>query len=310
VTDDRAGPDRSSGAAAGHAPSMTVGVIGPGRVGTALAVALSEAGHAVVAVAGRPGGDPPSTSLERFTAAVPAARVVVAADVPAAADVVLVTVADDVLADVLRGLAAADVVRPGGRWLHTSGRHGLRVLRPVALAGARVAACHPAQTFPTPEAGRAALPGTAWAVTATGADRTWAHQLVAAVGGVPVDVRDVDRVRYHAALAVGSNGTTAVVALARDLLLSVGITDPELFLAPLVRASAVNAAAHGAAALTGPVRRGDAGTVHAHLNELRATMPETVPAYRALARLALSYARRAGLDDARARMITEILDAE
>ncbi|HEX6254836.1 MAG TPA: DUF2520 domain-containing protein [Euzebyales bacterium] len=304
----------STGAAAPDAPGRvsgaTVGVIGPGRVGTALALALVDAGHRVVAVAGRTGRAPLSAGLERFAAAVPTARVVPATEVPATADIVLVTVGDDALVDVLRGLAAADVVRPGGRWLHTSGRHGLRVLRPVALAGAHVAACHPAQTFPTPEAGRAALPGTAWAVTAAEADRGWAHDLVATVGGVPVDVRDVDRVRYHAALAVGSNGTSAVVALARDLLLSVGVTDPERFLTPLVRASALNAAAHGAAALTGPVRRGDGGTVDAHLADLRATMPEAVPAYRALARLALSYARRAGLDEARARVITEILDPE
>jgi predicted short-subunit dehydrogenase-like oxidoreductase (DUF2520 family) len=307
VTDGHAGSDTS----ASPPPSPSVGVIGPGRVGTALALALSDAGYRVVAVAGRSdGGAPPSVSLERFTAAVPTARVVDAAEIPGAAGLVLVTVGDDVLADVLRALAAADVVRPGGRWLHTSGRHGLRVLRPIALAGGRVAACHPAQTFPTPEAGRAALPGTAWAVTAGAADRGWAHALVAAVDGVPVAVHDVDRVRYHAALAVGSNGTSAVVTLARDLLLSVGISDPERFLAPLVRASAGNAAAHGAAALTGPVRRGDAGTVDAHLDDLRATMPEAVPAYRALARLALSYARRAGLDDARARTIAEILDAE
>jgi predicted short-subunit dehydrogenase-like oxidoreductase (DUF2520 family) len=299
--------------AAGHRPSRgsatTVGVIGPGRVGTALALALSDAGHAVVAVAGRP-DDAPSSALQRFVAALPTTRVVAPADVPAAADLVLVTVGDDALPPLLRHLAGADAVRPGGRWLHTSGRHGLRALRPVALAGARVAACHPAQTFPTPAAGRAALPGTAWAVTAGAADRRWAHELVEAVGGVPVDVRDVDRARYHAALTVGSNGTSAVVALARDLLRSVGITQPEGFLTPLVRTSAENAAAQGAAALTGPVRRGDSGTVRAHLDDLRATMPEAVPAYRALARLALSYARRAGLDEARARAITEILDAE
>lgn len=289
----------------------TVGVIGPGRVGTALALALAAAGHRIVAVAGRPTeGDGVPAAVERFVALVPRARPMPAVDVPGEADLVLLTVGDDALAGLLRELAARDVVRPGGRWVHTSGRHGLAVLRPVALAGARVAACHPAQTFPTARAGVDALPGTAWAVTAAPADRAWAHALVTVLGGTPVDVRDADRVRYHAGLAVGSNGTSAVVALARDLLLSTGIQAPDRFLAPLVNASAANAAAHGAAALTGPVRRGDRDTIEAHLTDLRATMPDAVPAYLALARLALSYARRAGLDEQRARAVLEVLETE
>jgi predicted short-subunit dehydrogenase-like oxidoreductase (DUF2520 family) len=81
------------------------------------------------------------------------------------------------------------------------------------------------------------------------------------LGGDPVDVDEAARVRYHAGLAVGSNGTAAVVSLARDLLLSAGISAPERFLSDLVTRSAGNAAQQGAAALTGPVRRGDTQTV-------------------------------------------------
>lgn len=287
---------------------LPVGVIGPGRVGTALALAAAAGGHAVVAVAGRQGAA--DAAAARFAAVVPGCRVASAQQVAGAADLVLLTVGDDVLPALVRDLAAADAVRPGTRLIHTSGRHGADVLRPLALAGARVAACHPAQTFPTAEAGRRDLPGTAWAVTAGPADRDWAHALVTSLDGTPVDVREVDRVRYHAALSVGSNGTSAVVALARDLLLSAGIAEPERFLSPLVTASAGNAAEHGAAALTGPVRRGDGATVDAHLADLRAVLPEAVAPYRALARLALSYARRAGLDAEQARSIRSILDAE
>lgn len=287
---------------------LSVGVIGPGRVGTALALALADAGHTVVAVAGRAGADDAAAS--RFAAAVPVTRVTTPSQVTARADLVLLTVGDDDLPEVVRDLAADAAVRPGVHVVHTSGRHGSDVLRPLALAGARVAACHPAQTFPTPAAGRRDLPGTAWAVTTAPDDRAWAHALVATLGGEAVDVREVDRVRYHAALSVGANGTSAVVALARDLLLAAGIAEPGRFLTPLVTSSAGNAAEHGAAALTGPVRRGDRATVHAHLADLRVVLPEAVPAYRALARLALSYARRAGLDEERAGAIRSILDAE
>lgn len=282
----------------------SVGVIGPGRVGTALAGALKDAGWRVVAVAGRG-----AAAVERFVAAVPAAEVMPAEQVARSADVVLLTVGDDELAPLGRALAAADVVDGPRRWLHTSGRWGAAVLRPIALAGGRVAACHPAQTFPTPAQGRAALAGCAWAVTAADADRGWAHEFVKVLGGHPVDVGEGDRVRYHAGLVVASNGTSAVVALARDLLLSAGIAAPERFLAGLATQSAANAAAHGAAALTGPVRRGDHHTVRAHLDDLQVTLPEAIPAYLTLARLALSYARRAGLDDERAAQIDAILQA-
>lgn len=288
--------------------TLSVGVIGPGRVGTALALALADAGHPVIAVAGRAGAGDAAAS--RFTATLPASRVTTPSGVVAVADLVLLTVGDDVLPTVVRDLAADDAVRPGVHMVHTSGRYGADVLRPAALAGARVAACHPAQTFPTPAAGRRDLSGAAWAVTAAPRNRAWAHALVARLGGEAVDVREADRVRYHAALSVGANGTSAVVALARDLLLTTGIAEPGRFLTPLVTSSAGNAAEHGAAALTGPVRRGDHATVDAHLADLHVVLPEAVPAYRALARLALSYARRAGLDEERAAAIRTILDAE
>lgn len=288
----------------------SVGVVGPGRVGTALASALAARDVAVVAVAGRLTDPVRSAAVDRFLTAVPTAVPVRPDGVAARCDLVLLTVGDDVLPGLARDLAASNAVRPGTRWVHTSGRYGAAVLGPIVAAGGRTAACHPAQTFPTPTAGRRALPGTAWAVTTRPGDRGWAHAFVAALDGDAVDVHEEDRVRYHAGLTVGSNGTSAVVSLARDLLLAAGVTAPERFLSPLVTRSAGNAAEHGAAALTGPVRRGDEQTVDAHLQDLRAVLPEAVPAYRALARLALSYARRAGLDEARAAAIRTILDSE
>jgi predicted short-subunit dehydrogenase-like oxidoreductase (DUF2520 family) len=288
--------------ASGSEPS-TVAVIGPGRVGTALARALTVAGVRVVAVAGRG-----AAAVERFVAAVPTATPAPVADAVRMAQLVLLTVADDELSGVARHVAGADAVSERSRWVHTSGRYGVRVLRPIALAGGHVAACHPAQTFPEPELAVAHLAGCAWAVTVGERDRAWAHELVRRLGGDPVDVDESARVRYHAGLAVGSNGTAAVVSLARDLLLAAGIRAPERFLSPLVTRSAGNAAEHGAAALTGPVRRGDTETVRAHLDDLRTVLPEAIPPYRALAELALAYARRAGLDPHRAQAVARMLD--
>jgi predicted short-subunit dehydrogenase-like oxidoreductase (DUF2520 family) len=280
----------------------TIAVIGPGRVGTTLGRALHAAGHRVVAVAGRGAG-----GVERFVAAVPSAVPLPAHAAARAAELILLTVNDDGLVTLARSLAAGDAVTEGSRWIHTSGRYGAAALRPLALAGGRVAACHPAQTVPTPDHA-AALTGCAWAVTAAPPDVTWARAFVRRLDGDPVEIAEAARTRYHAALTVGSNGTIAVVSLARDLLLAAGVRAPERLLSDLVTRSAGNAARGGAAALTGPVRRGDAETVEAHLADLRVALPEAVPSYRALAQLALSYARRAGLDARRAQAVQEILD--
>ncbi len=283
--------------------SERVAIVGPGRVGTALASALPAARYRVVAVAGRG-----PSALADFRARVPDAVETSPTLAAADADLVLLCVSDDALTDVVRAVARDDGVRTGSRWVHVAGGFGLAPLHPARLAGAKVAACHPAQTFPSPDDGRARLPGAAWAVTADSRDHGWAERLVADLGGRPVRVPDSARLLYHTALTVGSNATAAVVALARDLLAAAGIADPHPFLGPLSTASAAGAAEHGAAALTGPVRRGDAGTVAAHLQELAVVMPEAVDAYRALARLTLSYARRAGLDDVSTAAVAAVLD--
>lgn len=281
-----------------------VAVIGPGRVGGALALGLDHAGNRVVAVCGRPG----SASLERFTELVPQARPRPLETVGRDADLVVVAVPDDALAGVLGAAAAAGGVSPGSRWIHTSGGHGLDVLGPVGAAGAAVAALHPAMTFPDPVSGAERLPGVSWAVTAAPADLGWARVLVTDLRGSPVTLPESSRTLYHAGLTVGANATTTVVTLARDLLLGAGVSDPQAFLGPLVEAAAGNAAAGGVRALTGPVRRGDAGTVAAHLHALRDALPEAVGAYLALAELMLAQARRAGLDPQRVAAVRAVLE--
>lgn len=280
-------------------------VVGPGRVGTALGLALEHAGYEVVAVAGQG-----QAGIDTFRARLPAAEARPVEEVGLDAELILLCVPDDTLAPVASRIAVADGVPEGSRWVHVAGGAGVGVLRPVAFAGGRVAACHPAQTFPDPDTGFAALPGTAWAVTAAARDLGWARVLVTDLRGSPVTVDEADRPLYHAGLVVGANATSVVVTLAREMLLGVGIGEPAAFLEPLATAAAGNAAWRGAAALTGPVRRGDAWMVQRHLDELRTSLPEAVDVYVTLARLALRYARRAGLDEEAARNVAAALDGE
>jgi predicted short-subunit dehydrogenase-like oxidoreductase (DUF2520 family) len=264
-----------------------VAVIGPGRVGTLLAVALRRGGHRLVAVGG--GGE---TAREELCRALPGARSFARpADAAARAELVVLCVPDDALEAVVTDLAVAEAVGEGQRVVHVAGSKGLAPLRRAGLAGAGLAACHPAMTVPTGSRDPDLLVGTAWAVTTQPQDRAWAHELVLDLGGDPHDVPDSARALYHAGLVVAANATGAVVSVARRLLLGAQIPDPSVFLGPLVEASVANVLSHGADALTGPVVRGDVGTLRGHLDELERDLPELADVYRSLARVVLSQVR-------------------
>ncbi|MFF4878501.1 Rossmann-like and DUF2520 domain-containing protein [Micromonospora sp. NPDC000668] len=269
---------------------LTVGVVGAGRVGAVLGAALAAAGHRVVAVAGGSGA-----SRARLALLLPdVPRRPVAAVAHAAADLLLIAVPDDALAGVVADLADRGALRPGQVVAHTSGAHGLAVLEPAVAVGARPLALHPAMTFTGTPDDLARLAGISYGVTAPAELRPLAARLVADLGGVPEWVGEADRPLYHAALAHGANHLVTLVNEATDRLRDAGVTQPEKVLAPLLRAALENALRLGDDALTGPVSRGDAGTVQRHLARLAATAPESVPAYLALARRTADRAIAAG----------------
>ena len=142
-------------------------------------------------------------------------------------------------------------------------------------------------TFTGTPADLARLAGISYGVTAPADLRAFAERLVADLGGVPEWVAEADRPLYHAALAHGANHLVTLVNEALDRLRDAGVVHPERVLAPLLRAALDNALRLGDAALTGPVSRGDAGTIAAHLDRLAATspgvgaaLPGAGPAYR------------------------------
>jgi predicted short-subunit dehydrogenase-like oxidoreductase (DUF2520 family) len=275
-----------------------VAIVGPGRLGTLLAAACVRGGMAVVAVAG--GSD---ASRERLAARVAGARPIADPVLAArAADLVLLTVPDDAIAAVADALARDDAVAVGQLVVHCSGVHGVAPLRRVELTGAAVAACHPAVSVPIGATDPAMLVGTAWAVTLPGGAgveaREAVHELVRRLGGDPHDVAEQDRVLYHAALTVGANALGAAVVTARRLLAAARVHDARAFLAPLVDSAVTATLAAGAAGMTGPVARGDVGTVARHLEALALDAPELLEAYRSLTRATLAAVRPALPPDA------------
>jgi predicted short-subunit dehydrogenase-like oxidoreductase (DUF2520 family) len=274
----------------GRPARLTVGVVGVGRVGAVLGAALQRAGHRVVAAAAVS-----DESLARVDALLPGTPVVPPQQVLARCELALLTVPDDVLPGLVEGLVAAGAVRPGQLLVHTSGRHGVAVLESATRCGALPLAVHPAMTFTGRSEDLTRLSGACFGVTAPEPLRPIADALVLEMGGDPQWVAEEHRVLYHAALVGGANFLATLVNQSVDLLRRSGVAEPERMLAPLLGAALDNALRSGDSAMTGPVVRGDAGTVEAHLRELRAVSPDTVAAYVAMARLTADRALAAGL---------------
>ncbi|WP_030543956.1 Rossmann-like and DUF2520 domain-containing protein [Streptomyces albus] len=269
---------------------LAVGVVGAGRVGPALAAALRLAGHRPVAVSGVS-----DASVRRAAAMLPEVPLVSPAQVLARSELVLLTVPDDALPRLVQGLAETGAVRPGQLLVHTSGRYGTAVLDPARSAGALPLALHPAMTFTGTAVDVQRLAGCSFGVTAPEELRLAAEALVIEMGGEPEWIEEPARPLYHAALALGANHLVTLVAQSLELLRAAGVSAPDRMLGPLLGAALDNALRSGDAALTGPVARGDAGTVAAHVAELREHAPQTVAGYLAMARATADRAMASGL---------------
>ncbi|MBA2773700.1 MAG: DUF2520 domain-containing protein [Nocardioidaceae bacterium] len=289
---------------------LRVGVIGAGRVGAVLAAALREAGHPIAAVAGESGA-----SRTRIETLLPGVRIDKPSAVAKACDLLLLTVPDDSLDNVVRMLVASGAIHSGQYVVHTSGRHGLDVLEPATSIGAHGVALHPAMTFTGTDVDLDRLTGCVYGVSADVTERPLAEALVSDLRGTIVWVAEEHRALYHAALAHGANHLVTLVSQAMEMLRQAGSADPAATLRPLLGAALDNALAYGDAALTGPIVRGDVETVREHLRTMvaggadGALATSTVQSYVAMARATADHAVSDGrLDPRRAAALAEVLD--
>lgn len=292
-------------AAEDQPPRLRVGVVGAGRVGSVLGAALARAGHHVVAVSAVS-----RESRQRAEQLLPDAAILPPDAVAAASELLLLAVPDDEIAGLVRGLAAAGALPSGSFAAHTSGAHGLTVLEPLTESGALPLALHPVMTFGGGSEDLARLAGVCFGVTAPPELRPVGETLVVEMGGEPVWIDESARPLYHAALALGANSMVALIAEVTDLLRGAGVETPQRLLGPLLAAATDNALRRGDAALTGPVARGDAGTVAAHLRALANADQDAASAYVALARLTAVRAIGSGLlPPDRAESLLDVLSA-
>lgn len=242
-------------------------IVGAGRVGVSTGVLLKRAGHRIVGCSGRSGG-----SLDRSVRYLDCPSSTNPAEAIEGADCILIAVPDDAVQGVVD--AIVDVVSPETYVIHAAGSFGLQPLQPLADQGALTLAIHVLQSVPTVDAGIERIPGSWFGVSCDEELKPWAEAYVETLQGRTWWLAEEDRVSYHAAAVIASNYLVGLCLLIEEIGMQV---EPYL---PLIEGTLANIRAMGAAAaLTGPVVRGDVGTVLRHRLELAGRAPDAEQTY-------------------------------
>jgi predicted short-subunit dehydrogenase-like oxidoreductase (DUF2520 family) len=282
---DHSHPHQQSGP--GETPS--IGIVGAGAVGTALGVALSRAGWPIHAVASR---DPARRERAQALTAAPRAFAEAQALVEEV-ELILVAIPDD----ALPGFAAQVRMYSGQAMVHTSGALGSEVLAPAMAAGTQIGAFHPLVAFADTERAVAALEGATIAIEADDQLADLLARMAEAIGGHPVRLAPGSKGAYHAAAVLAAGGFVALLDAIVELGRVAGLDESGslAIYGPLIEGTLANARALGVAdALTGPITRGDSGTLRNHLEVLRAHAPGVLALYRAAAEREIAIAEARG----------------
>ena len=289
-------------------PGPTLGhlwIVGAGRTGLSLGLRLHRS-HAVarLTVTGR---RPEPRAHPLFAESPPAARYLPSLDTaPGAPDALVVAVPDGAIDEVAERLARLSLP-PSLPVLHTSGSRGGDALAALAARGHPVGSAHPLAALADPVAGAERLAGATWGIEGEGGALALAERIVAACGGRALHLRPGAKAVYHAAAVFASNYAVALLAVAERLMEEAGVPGEEArpALTGLAGGAVENVGARGPVeALTGPVARGDEGTVGLHLARLSA---DERTLYSLLGREALRLAREGGLDDGAAERLAALL---
>src|SRR5512135_309897 len=266
-----------------------VGIVGAGAVGTALGLALSRAGWPVGGVASRD-----EARRERFRSLVPGARAFgEASALLDEVELIILAVPDD----VIPALASELRMYSGQAMVHTSGALGAEVLEPARAAGTQVGAFHPLVAFADTERAVAALHGATVAVEGDDELAALLAEMAEAIGATAVRLAPGSKAAYHAAAMLSAGGVVALLDAIAELGRVAGLDEPGslAIYGGLVEQTLGNARALGIArSLTGPMVRGDVGTIERHLAALGRQAPDVLPLYRAIAEREVTIAETRG----------------
>jgi len=266
-----------------------IGFIGAGTVATALAISLSGKGYPVIAVSSRS-----AASARKLAGLMSGCRAYGDnQEVADNAELIFITTPDDAIASV----AAQVEWHSWHSVVHCSGADSADILEPASKAGALVGVFHPLQTFSIDRQAIDNIPGTTFAIEAEEPLLSMLKKMATALEGHCVEIKAGDKVVYHAAAVFACNYLVTLVKLATDLWQTLGIPQEQAIrsLMPLLRGTINNIGAVGVPhCLTGPISRGDAGTIKKHLSALQKAAPELVSTYRELGLKTIPIARAKG----------------
>lgn len=256
---------------------LKLGFIGAGTVGTALSVRLNSKGYPVVAVSSRS-----RTSAQNLARAVNGCQVLDSNQAVADnAELIFITTPDDAIASV----ASQIQWHPGQSVVHCSGAASTDILQPAKEFGAQVGAFHPLQTFASAKQAIENIPGSTFALEAEEPLLNTLKDMATALDGHWVELKASDKVIYHASAVIACNYMVTMVKLATDLWQSFAVPPHQATqaLLPLLRGTLNNIDTVGIPqCLTGPIARGDIGTIKKHLDALQEKVPSLLPTYREL----------------------------
>ncbi|MBI2866418.1 MAG: DUF2520 domain-containing protein [Chloroflexi bacterium] len=292
---------------AARAGSPTIAFIGAGTVGTGLAVSLAQRGYRVVAVSSRS-----TASAQALAARLTGSRACSSPQEAARmADLVFITIPDAAIGSVAQQVDW----HPHQAAVHCSGADSLDVLEPARRQGAETGTFHPLQSFASGEQAIHNLPGSTFALEASSPGLMEVLKGMArSLGGTPLVLGAGDKVLYHAAAVIACNYLVTLAKLATDLWDTFGIPQQEALraLLPLIQGTVNNLDKVGLpGCLTGPIARGDLGTIQKHLHALAERAPSLLLAYRELGKQTIPIALAKGrLDSGGAQQISALLEAE
>jgi predicted short-subunit dehydrogenase-like oxidoreductase (DUF2520 family) len=228
-------------------------------------------------------------------------------------DIVLISTPDDNIKDaveiILRNIAS--IGRPV--ILHTSGALSSDVLNPLASQCLSTGSCHPLQTFESPRRALALIPRTYFCIEGDPRAVRAACRLIRLIGAQYFQIPTSMKSLYHAAAVMSSAGVTALVSISLEIFSRAGLSaraSREILL-PLVEGTLANIRALGPErAMTGPVRRGDAGTVERNIEALRSFDHRALEIYLLLAERSITLAMSAGVDESKLEGVKRVLSAE
>jgi predicted short-subunit dehydrogenase-like oxidoreductase (DUF2520 family) len=281
-----------------------LGFIGTGTIGSTLALKLSSQGYPVVAVSSRH-----HTSARKLAQAISGCSAVSNnQEVADTAEFVFITAPDDVIAS----LASQIEWHRGQHVVHCSGVDSTDILEPARKAGANVGVFHPLQTFAGAREALENMPGSTFTLEAEEPLLGILQDMASALGGHWIKLKPGDKAVYHAAAVIACNYLVTLVKMATDLWQTFGVPRERATeaLLPLIRGTVHNVETIGIPqCLTGPIARGDCGTIKKHLKTLKEAAPDMLAAYKELGLKTIPIAlAKGGISEPQAEELKTILE--